>query len=984
MPITQPMTRDPWNADAERVIALPATPWVDPALDSMVKRIASQIASAGEDQDTALTTVRRKLGDDAIVEQIETALLRLNHQHERPTVAHSIATERPIDHGQHQPAQTAPAPGLDAPSAPAEKTGSAGTTSDTLAEFYASLARSFSAPAPQAPKPAAAAAQGLTRTKLERRSVPLTVVQAAPHPKQISPAAPISAALQHQDNEPQSIAEAERAFVATKQPQGLTITRPPGLAEHPMPTTEHLADMEARLTAAVAAIANRPPVIDPAVSESVLQTAIAALKDEIGTLRTDVAQFNPIHDVLGRLAGRIDSVDRQLTDAAKDATHTARLTSIDERLALLEQHLAATRPAVETTHGMTSAIEQAIAALADRIDSWHQQEPSPALGQWVAPPAPTAPSQTYTAPAAHAIQEERNAPHFVTTNQTQPELAPPADAPAPSPTDARAGVSGEDLVASARRAARATANRSATFGTAPVAVPVPETAQPSPASVTATALQSAIAPAPTPGPEVMNRHVRRPAAPAQRPAPPTGSFLTNPKVLLVGCAIVLACLCAGLLFGKMSGRRTASLTMERINGAAKAVAAAPTTADQLTSAIAEAKRKTTVAQPEAQTVQPNEPAQTASTNVSPGIEPVDPAAGEPPLTPVDAALKPQFDGITPAETTAPSLVLPPTDIGSLSLRMAAAKGDAQAQYSIGLRYADPKFKQKSPKAASVWFERAAKQGFALAQYRLGALYERGQGVPRSFAKARDWYGQAAELGNVKAMHNLAVVMTNAEAGAPDYPTAALWFGKAATFGLADSQFNLAVLHENGLGVDQSHSEAYRWYSLAALQGDAEAAKRRDSSRLLLAPATIVDIDGKVANWRAEPREPGANEGVRPQASLQSTTQAAQLTGSMLPSAPATPAALASESENSTIADIQAAYDAPKAAPATKIRNGPSVDQIALVQQLLAKLGFDPGLQRGSLDQKTREAIRAFEDQAGMAQTGQLSADLLRKLRAQAG
>jgi localization factor PodJL len=204
--------------------------------------------------------------------------------------------------------------------------------------------------------------------------------------------------------------------------------------------------------------------------------------------------------------------------------------------------------------------------------------------------------------------------------------------------------------------------------------------------------------------------------------------------------------------------------------------------------------------------------------------------------------------------------LPPAQIGPMSLRVAAAKGDPSAEFEVASRFAQGKGIPKDFVKAAEWYQRAASRGSAPAQYRLGGLYERGIGVKPDPARARAWYRRAAELGNVKAMHNLAVMHTQRDGvGEPDYASASQWFSKAASYGLSDSQFNLAILHENGMGLPKSTAEAYKWYALAAERGDPEAVKRRDSVAGRLAPADVERSRMAVAKWRPQMIEPVAND-----------------------------------------------------------------------------------------------------------------------------
>ena len=245
--------------------------------------------------------------------------------------------------------------------------------------------------------------------------------------------------------------------------------------------------------------------------------------------------------------------------------------------------------------------------------------------------------------------------------------------------------------------------------------------------------------------------------------------------------------------------------------------------------------------------------------VPPGASPVEtssvapPSSTDAPSPPVSAS-GPQ----APKPASSRHIELPPATTGPLSLRLAAAQGDASAQLEVATRLAEGKGTKQSFAEAAVWYERAAAQGEGVAQYRLGTLYERGMGVKADRETARGWYQQAADQGNLKAMHNLAVMSASPAAGTPDYTTAATLFTKAAGFGLADSQYNLGVLYESGLGVPKDHAAAYKWYTLAARGGDQDAARRRDLLIARLPPETLQAMDAQVASWRPASASERAN------------------------------------------------------------------------------------------------------------------------------
>jgi localization factor PodJL len=208
------------------------------------------------------------------------------------------------------------------------------------------------------------------------------------------------------------------------------------------------------------------------------------------------------------------------------------------------------------------------------------------------------------------------------------------------------------------------------------------------------------------------------------------------------------------------------------------------------------------------------------------------------VTATDADFTPANDGTK----------LPPATVGPFSLRLAAAKGDASAQFEVASRLAEGKGLDQDLKDAAIWYQRAAANGFAMAQFRLGTLYERGMGVKADAQRAKVWYERAAAQGNVKAMHNLAVLAASANPKG-DYDAAARWFKAAADFGLADSQFNLAVLHENGMGVGKDLQQAYKWLVLAAKSGDKDANARLKALKPKLSADDVAAAEAQAQEWQ---------------------------------------------------------------------------------------------------------------------------------------
>jgi len=117
----------------------------------------------------------------------------------------------------------------------------------------------------------------------------------------------------------------------------------------------------------------------------------------------------------------------------------------------------------------------------------------------------------------------------------------------------------------------------------------------------------------------------------------------------------------------------------------------------------------------------------------------------------------------------------------------AGHGDAEAQFSLGVKFAQEGAAQDYAQAAQ-WYLKAADQSHSLAQFNLGIMYGAGQGVPRDEAKSRVWMQKAADLGDAGAQHSIGV-----------------GHHRASLKGLPEA-------------APESRIQAYKWFRLAAAQG----------------------------------------------------------------------------------------------------------------------------------------------------------------------
>ena len=71
----------------------------------------------------------------------------------------------------------------------------------------------------------------------------------------------------------------------------------------------------------------------------------------------------------------------------------------------------------------------------------------------------------------------------------------------------------------------------------------------------------------------------------------------------------------------------------------------------------------------------------------------------------------------------------------------ANRGDAMAQWNLGIMYAKGQGVKENAAESVKWFRKASDQGFAAAQYELGVVCATGQGVPKNEVEAFKWLTQ---------------------------------------------------------------------------------------------------------------------------------------------------------------------------------------------------------------------------------------------------
>ena len=240
--------------------------------------------------------------------------------------------------------------------------------------------------------------------------------------------------------------------------------------------------------------------------------------------------------------------------------------------------------------------------------------------------------------------------------------------------------------------------------------------------------------------------------------------------------------------------------------------------------------------------------------------------------------------------------------------------------------------------------------------------------------------KAARGGDVKAQYELGVMAAQPETGNPDYGKAAYWFREAAVQGNASAQYNLGVLYEHGLGVGADDVRALLWYHSAAEQGHARA---QYNLGVFYAQGRGIPTDyGEAQRWFKRAADQGIAKAFYNLAVLAES-------GLGAPANPTGARAYLSRAALLGDPDARAALakkPVPKPDPS---KNGgdpakPATEVIGAVQHMLTELGYDAGRIDGVIGDKTRQAIRKFQSDNGLPQTGVATEELLEVLTAKLG
>ena len=187
------------------------------------------------------------------------------------------------------------------------------------------------------------------------------------------------------------------------------------------------------------------------------------------------------------------------------------------------------------------------------------------------------------------------------------------------------------------------------------------------------------------------------------------------------------------------------------------------------------------------------------------------------------------------------------DAGTLKAMVALAnKGDAEAQYHVGMMYNNGIGTQQDPKQAFEWFQKAAASNDPLGAYKLGCYYDgQGAGVVATDAnEALKYKLIAAKAGYSLAQHDVALLYGRQE----NFEEALKWSKLAGDQGYPNALYNLSGLYFQGKGTPKDLSLAYAYFKLSKLP----PRKQVNEMAGILSKPELAKAEKLVSEWKPQP------------------------------------------------------------------------------------------------------------------------------------
>ena len=187
------------------------------------------------------------------------------------------------------------------------------------------------------------------------------------------------------------------------------------------------------------------------------------------------------------------------------------------------------------------------------------------------------------------------------------------------------------------------------------------------------------------------------------------------------------------------------------------------------------------------------------------------------------------------------------DAGTFNAMVALAhKGDAEAQYHVGMMYNNGIGTQQDLRQAFEWFQKSAASNDPLGAYKLGCYYDgQGAGIVTSDSdEALKYKLIAAKAGYALAQHDVA----NHYARQENFEEAVKWWKMAGDQGSPKALYSLSGLYFQGKGAPKDLALAYAYYKLSKL---VPPDKVKGMAGTLTKPE-LTNAEKLASDWKPQP------------------------------------------------------------------------------------------------------------------------------------
>lgn len=176
----------------------------------------------------------------------------------------------------------------------------------------------------------------------------------------------------------------------------------------------------------------------------------------------------------------------------------------------------------------------------------------------------------------------------------------------------------------------------------------------------------------------------------------------------------------------------------------------------------------------------------------------------------------------------------------------ANKGNAEAQYHVGMMHNNGIGTRQDPKQAFEWFEKSTTSGDPLGAYKLGCYYD-GQGagiVTLDSNEALKYKLVAAKAGCALAQHDVALLYDkqgNAE-------EALKWWKMAGDQGYPAALYRLSMAYSAGKGTPRDLSMSFAYFKLSKMAPP----KNVNEMASMLSKPELETAEKFVSEWKPQP------------------------------------------------------------------------------------------------------------------------------------